>query len=64
MWLALLDIALTNASICYFLENQELKKKEGHRRHCYATISTFLVEQGEMNDVGRSVWEQRQRQRC
>jgi hypothetical protein len=27
MWLALIDIALTNASICYFLENPELKKK-------------------------------------
>jgi hypothetical protein len=27
IWLALIDIALTNASICYFLANPELKKK-------------------------------------
>jgi hypothetical protein len=53
MWLALIDIALTNARICYFLVNPELKKKEGHRRLFYAAIATFLVEQGEMFD-----WEE------
>jgi hypothetical protein len=47
MWLALIESALTNASICYFLANPELKKKEGHRRRVYAAIANFLVEQGE-----------------
>jgi hypothetical protein len=28
IWLALIDIALTNTSICYFLATPELKKKE------------------------------------
>jgi hypothetical protein len=45
--------ALTNASICYFLKNPELKKKEGNRRHVYAAIANFLVEQGETYD-----WEE------
>jgi hypothetical protein len=53
IWLALIDIALTNASICYFLENQELKKKEGHRCRFYAAIANFLIEQGEIYD-----WEE------
>jgi hypothetical protein len=53
IWLALIDITLNNASICYFLENLELKKKEGHRLRFYAAISTFLVEHGEMYD-----WEE------
>jgi hypothetical protein len=48
IWLALIDIALTNASICYFLVNPELKKKEGHHCHFYAAIATYLVEQGEI----------------
>jgi hypothetical protein len=50
MWLALIDIALTYASICYFLKNSELKKKEGHHCCFYADISTFLVDKGEMYD--------------
>jgi hypothetical protein len=53
MWLALFYIALTNASICYFPENPELKKKEGHRRRFYAAIANLLVEQGEVYD-----WEE------
>jgi hypothetical protein len=53
MWLALIDIAFTNASICYVLENPDLKKKEGHRRRCYSAIANFLVEQGNIFD-----WEE------
>jgi hypothetical protein len=53
IWLALIDIAFTNASICYFLANPELKKKEGHRHLFYAEIANFLVEQGETYD-----WEE------
>jgi hypothetical protein len=53
MWRALIDIALTNASILYFLANPELKRNEGHRRRFYAVIASFLVEQGETFD-----WEE------
>jgi hypothetical protein len=48
--------ALTNASICYFLKNPELKKKEGNRRHVYAAIANFLVEQGETYDWEEQFW--------
>jgi hypothetical protein len=56
MWLALIDIALTNASICYFLANLELKKKEGHRRRFLCCNCNFLG--GERGNVrlGRAVW--------
>jgi hypothetical protein len=47
MLLALIYIALTNASICYFLVNSELKKKEGHRRRFYEEIANFIIQQGE-----------------
>jgi hypothetical protein len=50
MWLTLIDIALTNSSVCYFLANQELKKKVGHRHRFYAAIASFLVEQEETFD--------------
>jgi hypothetical protein len=53
MWPALIDITLTNASICYFLANPELKKKEGHCCRFYAAITNFLVEQGDTFD-----WEE------
>jgi hypothetical protein len=56
IWLALIDIALTNASICYFLANPELKKKEWHRRRYYAVIAKFLVDQGDTFD-GEENWE-------
>jgi hypothetical protein len=49
-WLALIDIALTNASICYLLENPELKKKEGHRRQFFEEIANFLIVQCEAFD--------------
>jgi hypothetical protein len=49
-WLALIDIAFTNASICYFLANPDLKKKEGHRRRFYLAIANFLVDQGKTFD--------------
>jgi hypothetical protein len=35
IWLALIDVTLTNASMYYLLENPELKKKEGHRRRFF-----------------------------
>jgi hypothetical protein len=43
MWLALIDIALTNASICYLLANPELRKKEGRRRRFFEEIANFLI---------------------
>jgi hypothetical protein len=54
MSMALIDIALTNASMCYLLENPELKKKEGHHRWFFEEIASFLIAQGEMFD-----WEDR-----
>jgi hypothetical protein len=53
IWLALIDTDLTNAIICYFLANTELKRKEGHHHWLYAAIDTLLVEQGETFD-----WEE------
>jgi hypothetical protein len=50
MWLALINIAFTNASICYLLANPELKKKEGHRRRFFEEIANFLIAQGETFD--------------
>jgi hypothetical protein len=50
MWLALIVIALANATICYFLVNPELNKKEGHRRRFYEAIANFMVQQGETYD--------------
>jgi hypothetical protein len=47
MWLALIDIAFTNAIICYFLANPDLKKKEGHHPRFYSAVANLSVGQGE-----------------
>jgi hypothetical protein len=42
MWLALIDIALTNASICYLLTNQELKRRKATIGGFSKKLQTFL----------------------
>jgi hypothetical protein len=50
IWLTLVNIDLTDVSICYSLANPELKKKEGHHRRFFEAIAIFLKQHGETYD--------------